>query len=79
MLSQVYHDFVQTRDLGGARREFQNSRESEGKSLFVFSWLYTCADRDAWREFIGYILASSVLVSHPVGMGACQLIGTLIL
>ncbi len=53
VLSQVYHDFVQTLDLGGARREFQNTRESEGKSLFGFSWLHACADRDAWPELIG--------------------------
>jgi hypothetical protein len=53
MLSQVYHDFVQTLDLGGARREFQNTRESEGHSLFGFSWLHACADRDAWRELVG--------------------------
>ncbi len=37
-------------DLGGARRDFQNTRESEGKSLFGFSCLHACADRDAWRE-----------------------------
>jgi hypothetical protein len=53
LLPQVYHDFVQTLDLGGARREFENTREAEGKSLFGFSWLHACADRDAWRELIG--------------------------
>ena len=53
LLPQVYHDFLQTLDLGSARRAFQNARESEGKSLFGFSWLDACADRDAWRELIG--------------------------
>jgi hypothetical protein len=52
MLSQVHHDFEQTLDLGGARRELQNTRESEGKSLFGFSSLNACADRDAWQELI---------------------------
>ncbi len=53
MLSQVYHDFVQTLDLGGARRTFQNTRESEGQSLIGFSRLHACADRYAWPELIG--------------------------
>jgi hypothetical protein len=47
MLTQVYHDCVQTLDFGGARREFQNIRESEDKSLFGFFWLQACACRDA--------------------------------
>jgi hypothetical protein len=47
MLSQVYHDFLHMLDLGRARTDFQNTRESEGQSLFGFSWLHACADRDA--------------------------------
>jgi hypothetical protein len=53
MISHVYDDFLQSLDIGSARRQFQDSMEAEGKPLFGFSWLDACADRDASRELIG--------------------------
>ena len=52
-LIALYNEYLQSMDLGEARKKFQERREAEGKSLFGFSWLDACADRDAWRQLVG--------------------------
>lgn len=52
-LPAVYNEYLQTIDLGDERKKFQDRMEAESKSLFGFSWLNACADRDAWREMVG--------------------------
>ena len=53
LLPEVYDGHLKTLDLGNARRRYQDKMELEGKSLFGFSWLEACADKDTWRELVG--------------------------
>ena len=58
-LPNVYSDQLKILEphLSAARRDWQSNRASQGESLFGFSWLCACADRDSWRKLIDKALA----------------------
>ena len=54
-LPEMYAEQLQylSPQLAEARKTWRAARAKQGESLFGFSWLDACHDRDAWRKLVG--------------------------